>query len=123
MILNRFMLTVVVGLGLVCGTSVIAKTVHVRPDFVAHVPDVVVAPKTEVVPPVFVPPKVVPEQERRPIVDSHRYQKWQYRRGQPIRNVARFFHNRKPLRTWIRNGDGPLRRFFRNGGFFRRGCR
>ena len=117
--INRFMLIFVVGLGLVCGTSVKAKTVHLKPTLVAHVPDVV-APK--VLPqPIVVPPRVQPP-ELTPIVDSHRYQRWEYRRGQPVRNVVRFFHNRQPLRTWFRNGDGPLRKFFRNGGIFRRGC-
>lgn len=34
-----------------------------------------------------------------------------YQRCQPIRNTVRFFRCRQPVRT-----------FFRNGGFFRRGC-
>lgn len=34
-----------------------------------------------------------------------------YKRCQPVRNTIRFFRCRQPVRT-----------FFRNGGFFRRGC-
>jgi hypothetical protein len=29
------------------------------------------------------------------------YPKWEYRPFQPVRNLVRFFHNRKPVRSWL----------------------
>lgn len=37
---------------------------------------------------------------QRPIFRGH-YRHWNYRCGQPVRNVVRFFHNRRPVRRAI----------------------
>lgn len=41
--------------------------------------------------------------------------RWQFHRGQPVRNVVRFFHNRQPVRNFFRNHQ-PVRNVFRGIG-------
>jgi hypothetical protein len=134
---NQFLLSVAIALGFLCAAGAMDRMVpnSTSPRSITYVSSnsyltpsvdtthtVVEAPEVESTPESMPVSHVSNASEATPITYCHRgYNRWEYRRGQPVRNVVRFFHNRRPIRSWIRNGDGPIRRFFRNGGFFRRG--